>query len=85
MRTNSQTSRRQWIRGVLRGGLLAVFGGASVHLLRREKAVEESDCIDPQGYTVCPACREWSGCKLPRALSVKQYLNKDKNREEQKS
>jgi hypothetical protein len=70
---------------LLRGGVLAVFGGTFIHLLRRGKAVEEKDCVDPEGHIGCRACIELNRCRLPRGLSVKQYLSKDENREEQKT
>ena len=84
MNTENKTSRRQWFATLLRGGLLAAFGGASIHLLRRESSGEETDCADPKGHIGCRACRELNHCKLPRALSVKQFLNK-RNHEERKS
>lgn len=85
MSTNKQTSRRQWIESFLRGGLLAVFGGTFIHLLRRGKAVEEDACADPEGHIGCRACIELNRCRLPRGLSVKRYLSKGENREERKS
>ena len=79
MNPNKKTSRRQWLTGLLRWGLLGVFGAVSVHLLRRRGGVEEETaCIDLKGYTGCRACQRLKGCKLPRALSVKQYLNNQK-------
>lgn len=69
-----QTSRRQWITGLLRGGVLAAFGGSAYGLLRRNRSGENA-CVDPKGRTGCPACGVFDGCRLPRALSVKQVLN----------
>ncbi|MBL7215175.1 MAG: hypothetical protein ISS71_05810 [Phycisphaerae bacterium] len=84
MKTDKKTSRRQWLTGLLRGSLLAAFGGTSVHLLRRESGGEETDCADPKGHIGCRVCRELNNCKLPRALSVKQFLHGD-NHDERKS
>ena len=69
--------------GLLRGGALTLFAGTSVHLLRRDNPVEENDCVDPQARIGCPSCLEWNGCKLPRALSVKQFLNQNKDGQKQ--
>ena len=75
---DKKTSRRQWLTGSLRWGLLAAFSTVSVHLLRRKGDVKEAGCRDPKGYTGCRACLELNGCKLPRAMSVKQFLTKQK-------
>lgn len=78
MSTNKKTSRRQWITGSIRWGLLTAFSAVSVYLLRRKGGVEEAACRDPKGQAGCRACLELKGCKLPRALSIKQFLNKQK-------
>ena len=78
MNPNKKTSRRQWLTGSLRWGLLGAFSAVSVHLLRRKGGVEETACRDPKGYMGCRECMELKGCKLPRALSVKQFLSKQK-------
>jgi len=78
MSTNKKTSRRQWLIGSLRWVLLGIFSGVSVHLLRRKPTITETACIDLKGYTGCRNCQRLKGCKLPRALSVKQFLNKQK-------
>jgi hypothetical protein len=76
MKTDNPTSsRRQWFTGLLRGGLLAAFGAASVHLLSGQPEGEEN-CSDPKGRIGCRTCMDLSGCQLPRALSVKQFLRK---------
>lgn len=80
MKTENKTSRRQWFAGLLRGGLLAGFGATAYLLGRRSNG--SADCIDPQGYTGCRACLELNGCQLPRALSVKQFLDGDRNHDE---
>jgi hypothetical protein len=84
MKTDKTTSRRQWLMGLLRGGTLAVFGGVSIYLLRR-KPDPESDCIDPEGHIGCRACLDMNGCRLPRALSVKQFLRNRNQHEKRKS
>jgi len=85
MSDKQQTSRRQWMAGLLRGGVLTLFGGTSWHLLRRENAVDEKDCIDPLGHIGCRACNDLNGCGLPRALSVKQFLNRNNDGEQTNS
>ena len=78
MSTDKKTSRRQWLIGSLRCGLLATFGAVSIYLLGRKPTIGETACRDPKGYTGCRGCLELNGCKLPRALSVKQFLNQQK-------
>lgn len=80
MKTDKKTSRRSWFAGLLRGGLLAVFGAVAVGLLRRGSN-GEADCTDPKGHTGCRACLELNDCKRPRALSVKQFLRKEDHEE----
>ncbi len=76
MKNDKRTSRRQWLRGFLRWGLLGAMTGLSAHLLQRKPGIEESPCLDPQGDTGCRRCLSLGGCKLPRALSIKQFLNR---------
>ena len=83
MKNDKRTSRRQWLRGSLRWGLLSAMTGLSAHLLLRKPGIEESSCRDPQGHSGCRGCLSLGGCKLPRALSVKQFLNR--GNEERKS
>jgi hypothetical protein len=85
MNDKKQTSRRQWMAGLLRGGVLTLFGGTSLHLLGRDNPEQENDCIDPEGYVGCRDCTDLNGCRLPRGLSVKQFLSKGKDGEEQNS
>lgn len=75
MKPDNETTRRQWFTGLLRGGLLAAFAVASVHLLGRD-AKGGDTCGDPAGHIGCRACLDLDGCHLPRALSVKQFLRK---------
>ncbi len=79
MKMDKQTSRRRWLRSSLRWGLLSVMAGVSAHLLRRKPGVEEKPCVDPKAHLGCRNCSQLGGCRLPRALSVKQFLNRQKN------
>ena len=76
MKTDQRTSRRHWLAALLRGGLLAAFGGVAVHLLGRRPTGKETVCADPKGHLGCRACGRWNDCKLPRALSVRRFLDK---------
>jgi hypothetical protein len=73
---DKQTSRRRMALDAVRWGLAAGMGALSVHFLRGKSGLQESDCIDAKGLTGCRACIEWNYCRLPRALSVKQFLHK---------
>ena len=80
MKPNEHISRRRWFAAGLRWGVAGLISAVSVHLLSRKK---EDSCIDPHGHLSCRGCGALDGCSLPRALSVKQYLQK--NNEKRKS
>jgi len=73
MRSDEQT-RREFMRGVLRGVALAgaaVFSAAM--LLRKHGAPTEDSCIS---NGICRGCAVLEGCRLPQALSAKHALGK---------
>ncbi|MCI0499218.1 MAG: hypothetical protein L0Y36_06020 [Planctomycetales bacterium] len=72
---NKQSSRRHLAMNTARWVLAAGLALLSVRLLGRTSAGRERACIDPRGLTGCRECREWTNCRLPRALSVKQVLH----------
>lgn len=69
----NENSRRSFLSSTARILSLTGMGFFAVgSFCKHRRFVREGRCIDPQGRTICDACRLYSGCGLPRALSVKQ-------------
>ena len=67
---SDEKTRREFMRGVLRGAALAgaaVFSAAM--LLRKRSAPTEDPCIN---NGICRGCGVFEGCRLPQALSAKR-------------
>ncbi|HOK97134.1 MAG TPA: hypothetical protein PK052_04835 [Anaerohalosphaeraceae bacterium] len=75
-----QTTRRRLALDALRWAMTSGFGLLSLRLTRRESGIQEHPCIDVKGLTGCRNCPVWDACRLPRALSVKQFINNDKQK-----
>jgi len=73
MQGDEQT-RREFMRGVLRGAALAgaaVFSAAM--LLRKHRAPTEEPCVN---NSICRGCGVLESCRLPQALSARRALRK---------
>jgi hypothetical protein len=75
MNKDKMTTRRRWFMAGLRWTAAGVISAVSLRLLSR-KPTDES-CADPHGLLSCRDCGALNGCSLPRALSLKQFLQKD--------
>lgn len=66
--------RRELLRKLLRQAALGGLGYLSLCLLaHRPNRTREEKCINP---SICRNCDRLPDCLLPRALSVKQFLEK---------
>ena len=65
-------SRRQLLRGGLRFATLGVIGvaGGAVAVKRR-RLLREGKCVN---RGICKRCGVFSGCGLPRAISVRRSV-----------
>jgi hypothetical protein len=77
----NMATRRQWFAAGLRWGIVGLISAVSGHFLSRKKTDDQS-CVDPKGHTGCRGCGVLNGCSLPRALSVKQFLNQKNEKRE---
>lgn len=68
------TTRRQWITTTARWGALGAAAAAWLRAGWPKSGVDEQPCIDLKGQAGCRACGIFNSCGLPRALSVKQFL-----------
>ncbi|MHB0936644.1 MAG: hypothetical protein ACYDCO_15530 [Armatimonadota bacterium] len=59
-------NRRDFLRNIGRGGLLAVLAGGTALLVGRRN---NETCVNSG---ICRGCAEFSGCGLPQALSAKR-------------
>jgi hypothetical protein len=74
MMDNQTTTRRHWITATARWGALGAVAAAWLRVSTSENGVAEQPCIDLKGQTGCRACGMFNNCGLPRALSVKHFL-----------
>jgi hypothetical protein len=79
-KNDMQSTRRHWFTAGLRWTAAALISAVSLRLLSR-KPTEES-CVDPHGHLSCRDCGALNGCSLPRALSLKQFLQKNDEKRE---
>jgi hypothetical protein len=77
-KTTSST-RRHWLTTSVRWGLLAGIAATWTRVSRSQSGVTEQACIDLKGLTGCRKCGQFSACGLPRALSVKHFLESQPN------
>jgi hypothetical protein len=66
-------SRREFFRGVVRYGLLAVTGAIAV-LVTRSRAPASQRCVN---RGICSHCGVFAECGLPQALSARRAKEKD--------
>ena len=59
MMSDQRASRRQWLTGMARWGLLGGLAAVSARLLTRD-----GDCVR---HLPCQTCGLWARCDLPRA------------------
>ena len=64
---NQEMDRREFLKNVTRGSILAGLGLVTGTLLLKEKS--KSSCND---NFICNSCRKLSDCKLPEAISFKE-------------
>ncbi|KPK77351.1 MAG: hypothetical protein AMJ79_03475 [Phycisphaerae bacterium SM23_30] len=71
---DNRQSRRQWLRSLARGGLLAGISviGISAATKKQHLPLEEK-CTR---RCLCRNCAVLNRCRLPQALSLKQALTK---------
>ena len=65
-------NRREMMTGTLRYAVLGVvgfFSGSSI--AKRRRLVREGKCTD---RGICGGCELYEGCRLPAALSKKQFF-----------
>ncbi len=62
-------TRRQLLRGLLRGGALAGLLLTGGWLLRRPAGPPATDCRTP---TACGGCRVRAGCQLPAGIRARR-------------
>jgi hypothetical protein len=58
-------NRREFLIAAARWALFGLLGGGTALLLARHGG----ECLRPQS---CPACAEFTGCPLPRAIAARQ-------------
>ena len=64
-------NRRQMIKCSLRYAVLGVVGFfVSSEIVKRRRLIREGKCI---GQGICGDCKLYEDCRLPPALSKKQY------------
>jgi hypothetical protein len=68
------TTRRQWITATARWGALGAVAAAWLRVSTGDSRLSEQTCIDLKGRTGCQSCGLFTNCGLPRALSVKHFL-----------
>ena len=72
--TNSEAvSRREFLRGSVRYGLLGAIGFAISNLIGRRADAGRQTCVSDGICTRCPAL---DGCGVPQALSAKETLGR---------
>lgn len=64
MKQGKQTSRREFLFGLVRWGAIAGAAGVAVKL-----TVKDGETCTNQG--ICSSCGRFEGCGLPQALSAK--------------
>ena len=70
-------NRRQIITGAFRYAALSVIGFfAGSAAIKRHRLVKEGKCTD---RGVCGGCELYVDCKLPQALSKKQFIIENNN------
>lgn len=76
-RKSKPTTRRSLALDALRWAMASGLGLLSLRLTRQGSDIQENACIDAEGLTGCRSCAAWNTCRLPRALSVKRFLQKN--------
>jgi hypothetical protein len=75
--SEQKLARRRFLVAAARTGALAAMGGlASILMIKRNRLQREGTCLDPQNRLGCRQCREYSACRLPRAMQSKQNAGK---------
>lgn len=70
-------NRRQMMTGTLRYAALSLVGFvAGSSIIKRRRLMKQGKCIS-QG--ICNGCKIYEDCKLPSALSKKQFLIEKSN------
>ena len=72
-------NRREFINKMMRWGLTGLLSGSAFYLLTRSSRTDHQ-CI--QKYPSCRDCSENKNCILPQAMSFRNLLAKQENREE---
>lgn len=63
---SQDSSRRQWLTSVVRGGFASLIATVAAWLIWRSRGVR---CSQP---ALCARCGSLSGCRLPAAVAWKQ-------------
>ena len=70
-------NRRQIMTGVLRYAVLSLVGFfAGSEIVKRRRLIKEGKCIN---LGICRDCKLYEGCRLPAALSKKQFFIEKNN------
>ena len=70
-------SRRKWLLAAGRWGVVGLIAAAVGGLWKRNGiAINRQTCTDTQGKIGCRRCAYFDDCGHPKALSVKQFLEK---------
>jgi|GEM_PF-1100578 hypothetical protein len=73
------SGRRQWLAASARWAVVGVFAAATGMLWKRNGiTLNRQVCTDMEGRLGCQECGAFDSCGHPRALSVKQFLEKHK-------
>ena len=68
--SDQERSRREFLRGAARYGLLAALAAVSARAARRDlRSLAEQRCVN---RGICSGCGVFASCGLPAALSAKQ-------------
>jgi len=69
-------SRRRFVRSIARSAALGALGLLTLSLARRRRDDRgREECVN---HGICCGCRALEHCRLPRALSAKQAMRRDR-------